>query len=87
MVTDTLLKKDFLEWDKQKSKYAVHLDNALVSHSPSAILRGGCLVQPSLRLDIPISLTAKIFLIRYKYKRHVARREDSGNNQRFFSPP
>jgi type I restriction enzyme, S subunit len=29
IITDALLKKDFLEWDKQKVKYADHLDNAL----------------------------------------------------------
>lgn len=41
MITDALLKKDFLEWDKQKVKYADHLDTALAWMKKENIIPDG----------------------------------------------
>lgn len=41
MITDALLKKDFLEWDKQKVKYADHLDKALAWMKKENIIPDG----------------------------------------------
>ena len=41
MITDELLKKDFLEWDEQKARYEDRLDNALIWMHENEIIPNG----------------------------------------------